>query len=101
MFLKSNYLTSLSKIVSEDISRVQYKVSGSWHDVERIIKSQENNCLTISAIFPDMKNAAVGGIRFMDSSGNVIAEKAENILTAAGNKLVLQFKIHISERSGS
>lgn len=101
MFLKSDYLTSLSKIVWDDIDRVQYKVSGAWYDVERVIKSQENNCLAISAIFPDVKNTAVKGVRFLDSSGDVIAEKEENILTAAGNKLALQFKIRISERSGS
>ena len=95
MLLSGSYISGLvSKIVS-DIYRVQYKASGVWHS---LIKSAGEDHLTVDAIFP-IDGMVIRGIRVIDSKGNVIAERAENITKPSGDRLVIHFKISFKERS--
>lgn len=100
MLLSGDYISGLiSKIVS-DIYKVQYKSSGEWHNTDSLIKSAGADHLTVDAVFP-MESMAIKGIRVIDSKGNVIAERAENITKPSGDRLVIHFKITIAERSAS
>ena len=56
--------------------------------------------MTVDAIFP-IDGMVIKGIRVIDSQGNVIAERAENITKPSGDRLVIHFKKTITERSVS
>lgn len=98
MLLSGSYISGLVRKIVSDIYRVQYKASGAWHNTDSLIKSAGENHLTVDAIFP-IDGMVIRGIRVIDSQGNVIAERAENITKPFGDRLVIHFKITISERS--
>lgn len=98
MLLSDSYMKSLCSKIASDINKVQFKVNGEWIDGHFAGKSSGTTGVSIAIVLTNTEALVIKGIRFIDSSDEVVAEISENITKGAGSIFSGVFEIEITER---
>lgn len=101
MLLSDSYMKSLCSKIASDIKKVQFKVNGEWIDGHFTGKSSGINVVSIAIVLTNTEALVIKGIRFVDSSDEVVAEISENITKGTGSVFSGVFEIEITERKES
>lgn len=103
MFWTSNFLIGTAAAVSEKIKAFEYEINGAWKVAEIISAGQESQGdahRVYNYFLLEIPSNAVGtitGLRALDSAGNVIGSKPENIVKSSGTAMIYKFKIRVYE----
>lgn len=97
MFWKENFLKASGTIISNQINKFQYKIAGTWKNVEIKSTVVDGNKQIFTIEFPVFESGTITEIRFLDKNNTVVGEKNENIIKESGYSLLMQISFYLYE----
>lgn len=97
-FWKSDLIAGLETEIFNDVSKGQYKVGNTWSDCTTVSSGTADGRKYFTFEVPSSVSGTITGLRLIDSSSNVLAEKTVNITKTATRAFSFRIKYRIVER---
>ena len=100
LFYTSNFLEKRRVWWMKNIAKVEVLVGSTWYTGTIQKKEVGGEKIVIHAVFTDLTDlvCTITCLRVIDIDGEVAAQKTENIITAAGQGVLIKLELPITER---
>ena len=100
-FYTDNFLNKRRQWWMKNIVKVQAFVDSTWYTGDIQTKKLDGEKIVIHAVFPDLTDLActITTLRVIDIDGETAAQKSENITKAAGQGVLINLELPITEEA--